>query len=310
MVHPTPPTRYSNAAAGIAWMMLSCALLAGVAGLGRYVALEDIPTMQTVFLRLLFALISFLPLLAWRGVEMVRTQHLRLYLIRVVIGLTGMSLWFAALAEIPVGEVTAIGFLAPIFGTIGAALLLGEVVRWRRWTATLVAFLGAMLIVRPGFAEVSYGNWLALGAALGMAAAGLMIKNLSGKDDPDKLVFIALCFQTPLAGIFAVFVWVPVPTDLWAIYALMGLIGMLGHITLARAFRAADASLVMSLEFARLPFAVAFGYALFGELIDLWTWIGAAVIFAAATYTAQRERQIQRGKAVPPTAEIAAKSPT
>lgn len=280
-------------AAGIFWMLISCALLAGVAALGRYVALEGVPTFQTVFLRLFFAVIAFLPLLGWRGVEMIRTQHLKLYAIRVAVGLTGMTLWFAALALIPVGEVTAIGFMAPIFGTIGAALFLGETVRWRRWTATLVGFLGALVILRPGMGEVSLGAMLALGAAFGMAIAGLMIKNLSGKDDPDKLVLIALLMQTPLALIPAVFVWHWFDPHLWAVFACMGLLGMLGHITLARAFWAADASVVMSLEFARLPFAVLFGFAMFGELIDLWTWIGAAIIFAAAFYTAQRERKVK-----------------
>ncbi len=293
-----PIIQTQSPVSGIAWMTVSCALLAGVAALGRYVALEGVPTFQTVFLRLLFALVAFLPILGWRGLEMLRTQHLKLYLIRVAVGLTGMTLWFAALAEIPVGEVTAIGFLAPIFGTIGAALFLGEIVRWRRWTATLVAFAGAVLIIRPGIVEVTLGTWLALAAALGMAIAGLMIKNLSGKDDPDKLVLIALCFQTPVAAVPAFLVWEWFPPHLWTVYAAIGLLGMLGHITLARAFRAADASLVMSLEFARLPFAVAFGFALFGELIDLWTWVGAAVIFAAAVYTTRRERKIARTPSV------------
>ena len=283
---------------GILWMLLSCALLAGVAALGRLVALEGMPTFQTVFLRLLFALACFAPLILKRRGEMFRTQHLHIYALRVVIGLTGMILWFAALAHIPVGEVTAIGFLAPIFGTVGAALILGETVRWRRWTATLVGLIGALVIVRPGVGEISLGTWLALGAAFGMAIAGLMIKTLSGKDDPDKLVLIALSLQTPVMALPAFLVWEPVAPWLWGVYAGMGLLGMLGHITLARAFRAADASLIMSLEFARLPFAVAFGFVLFGELIDLWTWVGAGIIFVAAVYTAQRER-LRRGGTSP-----------
>lgn len=279
-------------------MLLSCALLAALAALARLVALEGMPTFQTVFLRLFFALICFAPLLMRRRVEMFRTKHLHLYALRVVIGLTGMTLWFAALAHIPVGEVTAIGFLAPIFGTVGAAMLLGEVVRWRRWTATFVGLIGALVIVRPGVAEIGIGTWMALGAAVGMAIASLLIKSLSGKDDPDKLVLIALSLQTPVMAIPAFFVWQPVPIELWGIYIAMGVLGMLGHITLARAFRAADASLVMSLEFARLPFAVTFGFILFGEWIDVWTWVGGAIIFAAAAYTAHRQRMVNRNPAL------------
>lgn len=281
---------------GVAWMLLSCALLAGVAALGRYVALAGVPTLQTVFLRLAFALIAFAPMLAWRGVEMLRTDYLHLYLVRVVVGLFGMITWFAALGYIPVGEVTAIGFLAPIFGTVGAVLFLKEVVGWRRWTATFVGFLGALIILRPGVSQIEIGTWYALAAAFGMAAAGLMVKNLTGKDDPDKVVLLALACQTPVMLGPALWVWTPLPVDLWAVFAAMGLLGMLGHITLTRAFRASDASVVMSLEFARLPFAVLFGFAMFSELIDPWTWVGAVVIFGAALYTAQRERRLARGR--------------
>jgi drug/metabolite transporter (DMT)-like permease len=293
-----PLTRRGNAVAGVLWMLLSCALLAGVAAIGRYAALAGMSPFQIVFLRLLFGLIALSPVLAWRGPGMLRTSHLRLYAVRVVLGLAGMTTFFLALSILPVGEVTAIGFLTPLFSIIGAALFLGEVVRWRRWTATLVGFAGALIILRPGIGEiggaVGSGTWLALTAALCMAAASLMIKRLSDRDDPDKVVLISVSMQTPIALIPALFVWQWPEPHLWAVMAAMGALGMLGHITLARAFRAADASLVMSIDFARLPFAVLFGFALFGEWIDIWTWIGAGVIFAATLYNAHREGRIRR----------------
>ncbi len=289
-----PLTRRGNAAAGLLWMVLSCALLAGVAALGRYAALAGVSPFQVVFLRLLFGLIALSPVLAWRGPGMLRTSSLRLYAVRVVLGLIGMTSWFLALALLPVGEVTAIGFLTPLFSIMGAALFLGEIVRWRRWTATLIGFAGALIILRPGLGEVGPGTWLALIAAIAMAAASLMIKRLSDRDDPDKVVLISVLMQTPIALIPALFVWQWPDPFLWAVFAVMGALGMLGHITLARAFAAADASLVMGVDFARLPFAVLFGFALFGELIDIWTWIGAGVIFAASLYNARREGKLRR----------------
>lgn len=290
----------SAAVTGVFWMLISCALLAGVAAMGRHVALAGVPTFQTVFLRLVFAIVAFTPLLYIRGFELLRTKHLKLYVLRVFVGLFGMTTWFAALAYIPVGELTAIGFLAPLFGTIGAVFILSEVVGWRRWTATLIGFLGAVIILRPGVNELGIGTWLAIAAAFGMAMASLLIKTLTGKDDPDKVVLIALCLQAPTALIPALLVWTPLTADLWLVFAGMGLCGMLGHITLSRAFRAADASVVMSLEFARLPFAVLYGFVLFGELIDVWTWVGAGVIFGAALYTAQRERQLKKSRTPSP----------
>ncbi|HUS53314.1 MAG TPA: DMT family transporter [Thermohalobaculum sp.] len=286
--------RRSDAVAGVLWMMLSCALLSGVAAMGRYAVLSGVPTYQVVFLRLLFAAIALSPVLVWRGPSMLQTSHLRLYAVRVVLGLIGMTTWFLALALLPVGEVTAIGFLTPLFSTMGAALLLGEIVRWRRWTATLIGFAGALIILRPGLGEVGPGTWLALIAALAMAATTLVIKQLSSRDDPDKIVLISVLLQTPIALIPALFVWKWLDPHLWAVCAAMGGLGMLGHITLARAFAAADASVVMSVDFARLPFAVLFGFALFGELIDGWTWVGAGVIFAASLYNARREGKLRR----------------
>lgn len=295
-VHPASvaaPTPTQNPVNGMMWMLVSCVLLSGVAVLGRYAAKADVPTFQIVFLRLAFAIVAFAPLIAVRGREIVRTDHIRMYALRVVIGLVGMTLWFGALAYLTVGEVTAICFLAPLVGTIGAAAFLGERVRWRRWTATIVGLFGALIILRPGVIPLETGAWLALGAAVGMGFAGVMIKSLTGKDDPDKVVLISLCLQTPVAALAALFVWQPISWDLWLIFMGMGVTGMLGHITLTRAFRAADASLVMSLEFARLPFAVGLGFWVFGETIDAYTWAGATVIFAAALYTAQRERHLR-----------------
>jgi drug/metabolite transporter (DMT)-like permease len=289
-----PSRRPANALAGVLWMLLSCALLSGVAAMGRYAALEGIHPFQVVFLRLFFAVVALSPVLAWRGPSMLKTDHLPIYAVRIVLGLMGMTAWFAALKLLSVGEVTAVGFLTPLFATVGAALFLGEIVGWRRWTSTLVGFAGAVIMLRPGFAEVGHGTWLALIAALAMAAASLMIKRLSDRDDPDKVVLISVCLQTPIALVPALFVWQWLDPGMWALLAVMGLVGMLGHITLTRAFANADASLVMGMDFAKLPFAVLFGFVLFAELIDLWTWIGAGVIFAASAYNAQRERRLRR----------------
>jgi len=237
--------------------------------------------------------------LIWRGPGMLRTAHLGSYLIRVALGLVAMSTWFAALAILPVGEITAISFLTPLFATLGAALFLGETVRWRRWTATLVGLGGALIILRPGLVTLGPGTWLAVVAAIAMAVASLFIKRLSDRDDPDKVVLISLLMQAPLAAIPAYLVWQWPTPGLWAVFAGMGALAMLGHVSLARAFASADASLVMGVDFARLPFAVLYGFVLFAELIDFWTWVGAAVIFAASLYNARREGRLRRAARAP-----------
>ena len=289
-------TAHRSVTAGISWMLASCAFLSAVAVFGRQASLEGVPVFQIVLLRLVFAAVAMAPMVAVRGPGMVRTPHLRLYLVRVAVGFVGMTIWFAALSLTTVGEVQAIGFLTPLFATIGAGLILHETIGWRRWTAILVGFAGAMVILRPGAAGASLGTWVAVAAAVGMAASSLFIKQLADRDHPDSVVLITTLLQIPVALVPGLLVWQPLSLELWAVFLAMGACGMLGHIMLARAFRAADASIVMGVDFARLPFTVLFGWIAFGELIDLWTWIGAGIIFAAAFYTARREGRLARAR--------------
>ncbi len=289
-----PRKKRNDPLAGALWMLVSCALIAAVATLGRYVTTEGVPPMQVVFLRLFFALVTMAPLLLWRGTDLVRTDQIGTYGIRVAIGLCAMSTWFIALSMVPVGDVTAISFLSPLFATVFAVFLLGEVVRIRRWMATLVGFGGALIILRPGLSEITLGVWITIFSAVMMGLSTMFIKRLTDGDDPDKVVFISTALMTPIMLFPALYVWQWPDPGLWPYLALFGPLATIGHVTLARAFAAAEASLVMGFDFARLPFAVLYGYLLFGEIIDLWTWIGAGIIFVASLYIARREAYLRR----------------
>jgi len=268
---------------------VSCALIAGVATLGRYATTNGVPPLQVVFLRVTFGLITMLPLFFWRGTSLVKTQKWRLYIVRVAIGLTAMSTWFIGLSMVPVGEVTAISFLSPLFATVFAVLLLGEVVRARRLIATLIGFVGALVMLRPGIAEMSLGVWVVIFSATVMGLSSVFIKRLTDSDDPDKVVFISTLMMMPITLIPALYVWEWPRPDLWPFLILFGPVATLGHVALARAFAATEASIVMGVDFARLPFAVLYGYLAFGEIIDLWTWAGAGIIFISSVYIARRE---------------------
>ena len=235
-----------------------------------------------------------LPWLAYRGLGALKTTRLRLYGFRTLLSVGAMLSWFSALAAAPIAEVTALSFTAPLFATIGAALILGESVRARRWTATAMGFLGVLIVVRPGLAEISPGAWLALMAALFMGASSLVIKSLSRTEDPNLVVFYMGLFMTPIVLVPALFVWQTPSLELWPWILAMGPVATFGHITLVRAFRAADASAVMPFDFTRLPFAALIGYFAFGEVLDAWGWIGAAVIVGSAVYIARREARLGR----------------
>ena len=122
----------------------------------------------------------------------------------------------------------------------------------------------------------------------------VLIKQLTERDDPDKIVFLTNIMLTPLSLVPALFVW-SWPTVAVVLPLLgMGVCAVVGHIALVRGYAKADASLAQTFEFSRLPFTVAIAYAAFGETIDMWTWIGALIIFASAIYITRREAQLRR----------------
>jgi drug/metabolite transporter (DMT)-like permease len=286
--------RLSDPVAGIFWVTISMALLAGLAAFSRATMNAGVHPFQVVFLRNLFACLMLLPLLAWRGRSLWQSQKIELYGLRVLISLFSMQAWFYALSLIPIGEVTAISFLSPLFGTIGAVFLLGETVRLRRWTAVVVGFLGAMIILRPGLSPLGTGQICAVVSAMSMGLTVILVKQLTHVDDPDKIVFLTNMMLMPLSLVPALFVWVWPAWDVLVPLLGMGLCAVLGHVTLTRGFAATDASLAMTFEFSRLPFAVAIAYLAFNETIDIWTWVGALIIFASAVYITRREAQLRR----------------
>jgi drug/metabolite transporter (DMT)-like permease len=288
--------RTSGPVLGVFWVTISMALLAGLAVFSRAMMNAGVHPFQVVFLRNLFAVLMLVPLLMWRGPALARTDQLGLYFTRVLCSLVGMLSWFYALSLIPIGEVTAISFLSPLFGTLGAIFVLGEIVRWRRWVALVVGFAGAMIMLRPSDTSIGVGQLCATFSAMTMGLVAILVKQLTGRDDPDKIVFLTNLLLTPISLVPALFVWVWPPLAAWPYVLGMGLCAMLGHVALVRGYAATDASLAMTFEFSRLPFAVLLGYLAFAETIDAWTWIGALIIFASAIYITRRESRLSAGR--------------
>jgi len=279
---------------GAACVVIAMAFLAGIVTLGKYAALAGMDPLQVVFFRNFFCVLFMLPLLAWRGRSLVASDQLHLYGARVILSFCAMTAMFHAVALIPIGEVTAIGFLSPLFGTVFAVLLLGERVRLRRVSALVVGFLGAMIILRPGFSEVGAGQLLAVVSAMAIGVIGPLVKKLTHTDDADRVVFLTNLLLTPLSLIPALFVWTWPPLELWPALAGLGLCAIFGHMALVRAYAATDASLVMTFKFVRLPFAVFIGWLVFSETIDMTTWLGALIIFSASVYVVRREAAKRR----------------
>jgi len=274
------------------WMVLSCLGFACTSGMIRHISAE-LPAFEIVFLRNFFGLMVLAPWFWRHGLAGLKTSRIRLLSVRAASGLASMTMWFMALAVIPLADATALSFTAPLFATVGAIFFLGEVVRLRRWSATLIGFAGAMIILRPGFQEFEPAALLAIFAAATMAMSGICIKMLTTTESPTKCVAWAAMLMTPVSLIPALFVWQwPEPTT-WLWLIALGGSATVAHLAMARSINMSELTAVLPYDFTRLPFAALIGYVAFGQAPDTWTWVGAGVIFAATIYIAQREARAQ-----------------
>ncbi len=243
---------------------------------------DDYSTFEILFVRNAVALIVLSPLLMRSGLGVLRTGRPWLHVLRATLSYLGMLGLYYGISLIPLGDVVALSFTQPLFITVLAALILGEAVGMARWRATAIGFLGVLIIVRPGFAEISGATIAVLVAALLYSASNICIKLLMRTDTPLQAVVYVNLIMLPLALVPALFAW---NAPGWADFGLMigvGLSGTLGVYMLTKSYQAADASAVVPFDFLRLPMTAAGAFILFGEIVDLWTWIGAAVIFGSS----------------------------
>lgn len=270
------------------WMTAFAATYAGTGTLVRLCS-HDLHPFEITFFRNLFGIGLMAPLFLRAGPGALRTGRFKLHLFRATVGLIAMLCTFAAMSLIPLAEATALTFTAPLFATIGAAVVLRETVRLRRWTATVVGFIGMLIILRPGTAAISPYASVALAAAFFMAISMLTVKSLSRTETATTMVLIMILIQTPASLVPALFVWHWPAPGTWALLVVLGIVATAGQLLMVRAFSSADASVVLPFDFFRLIFISIAGFVFFEERPDVWTWVGAAVIFSSSLYIAHRE---------------------
>ena len=273
---------------GIAWMALTGLLFVAVTGIVRHLG-TDMSPVQAAFIRYAMGVVIMAPIILRVRWTRIASGRVGMFLTRGLVHGAGVMLWFYAMAHIPIAEVTALGFTAPIFTTIGATLFLGEKVRARRIGAVLMGFAGALIILRPGIAVIDPGAIAQLVAAPLFAASFILAKKLT-ETDPTRVIVGGLTIIVTLVLLVpALLVWrTPTPVELGWLFATASF-ATAGHLTLTQAFRAAEITATQPVAFLQLVWATLLGYYAFGETPDMFTWIGAAVIVASATYIAHRE---------------------
>lgn len=286
------PGRLSASLQGVLLMLVATSLDAVLLAAVRYLSAEVHP-FELAFWRNFIGFLALTPWFLRQGLAPFRTTQLPLHMVRAVINVGGMLLFFTALSLIPMPKAQALLFTAPLFATILAVLVLGERIRFRRLTALVVGFAGALLVIRPGFQAVDAGSFMVLGCAVLWGATMILIKYLGRRDSAITITVYMTLLMTPLSLIPALFVWTGLDTRQFLIIATGAVAATLGQLAMAQAFKLAEMTVVMPLDFTKLIFGSILAYLLFRETIDVLGWMGAMIIFGSAFYVAYRERQVK-----------------
>lgn len=280
---------------GILWVGISGMLFA-LLNVFTLIPAQHLNPYVMAFLRYFFGSLFLLPVI-WRlGFQRaLHTRRMPLHVFRGALHAGGMMLWFVGLPLTTLASITALGFTGPIFVTIGAALFLGEDVRLRRWIAVAVGFAGAMIIIRPGIGDLGIGAIVILISTPIFSASNLISKALARTDSAATIVIWQNITIVLFAAPVALWFWqTPSWTDvLWFIAA--GLCGTLGHICQQNGYQLADITLLQPIGFLSLLWNALLGFFLFSQQPDVWTFVGAAVIFSSAMYISHREA-VRRAK--------------
>jgi drug/metabolite transporter (DMT)-like permease len=280
---------------GCLLMVLGTLVFAAMHGAIRYTT-QHLSGMEVAFFRNLFGLFVIAPLLMRYGPALFHTEKFSLHLMRAVINAVSMVCFFVGLSMTPIARPTALAFTAPLFTALFSAIFLGEVFRWRRWTAIFVGFFGALVILRPGVKEIDIGGLLIIASSLLWSIAMIDIKVLGRTESSRTITAYVTVLLTPLTLVPALWVWQMPSADMWVWLIFIGVIGTIGQIVITEAIKLADMTVLMPFDFLKLVWAAFLGMIFFAEVPDTLTWVGAAIVFASSFYIVWREAKLRRAK--------------
>lgn len=278
---------------GVLWMLITGLLFVAVNAIVKVIG-QSVPAAEAAFLRYLLGLVFLIPMMRPILQSGMSQRDVGFFAARGLVHALGVILWFFAMARIPLADVTAMGYMTPIYVTIGAALFLGESLAFRRIIAVCVAMAGAMVILRPGFREISAGHIAMIGTAVLFACSYLIAKRMAGEFSPAVVVGMLSITVTICLAPFAFAVWVtPTLYQLGASF-LIACFATAGHLTMTKAFASAPVAVTQPVQFLQLVWAVLLGALVFNEGVDTWVIVGGLIIMAAVSFIAWREALLKR----------------
>lgn len=252
---------------------------------------ESMSPFQMAFFRYGIGFLIMAPVFMRMGVAGLRTSRPGIHGLRLVLACIAQVGVYTSVVYLPLADATALAFSRILFTTVVAVIVLREVVSGGRWTATLAGFVGVIVMVRPG-GDIDPIALVAVGSACTFAVANVMIRKMSTTEPPNRILFYyqaggVLVFLPP-----TILLWQTPPDPLsWAMALAIGVLTAVGMIGFIRGFAVGEASVIGPTEYVRLIFAAGFGLMIFGEVPDIWTIAGAAIIVACTGFIARMEAQ-------------------
>lgn len=281
--------------AGIALMVLSIFLFSFGDAMGKFLV-GTYSVGQLLFLRACAALLLLSPLIWRQRRQFLELERPRLQLFRVVLSTLEVAAFFLATVYLPLADVITYYLAGPIFVTAMSAVFLGERVGWRRWTAILIGFCGVLIALRPSAQTVSLPALIALGGSLSFATLMLITRSL--RKTPDIVMASSQFIGTfSLGAVLSAFHWVPPTSGSLVIFALAGCVSVTALFCVNRSLKLAPASVVVPYQYSMIVWAVIFGFVVFGDVPEVATLVGAAIIIGAGFYIYLRERDLGRESA-------------
>ncbi|AVW90394.1 DMT family transporter [Celeribacter baekdonensis] len=282
---------------GILWMLLTTLNFVMVNVLVKYVG-SGLPILESAFLRFLLGLVFLIPALKSVAKVQFTPRLWKLTFGRALFHALAMTCWFFAMTKIPMGEVTAMNFMNPIYVSIGAVMLFGERIALPRILALVVAFLGGLVILRPGFREIDPGHLAMIVSAIAFAGSYLIAGQLT-RELPASVVVFLMSVTVPLViAPFAVLHWQTPTLHEVVLLFFTAAFATFGHYSMTRAFSCAPQSVVQPVVFIQLIWSVSLGMLLFGEAFDPFVILGGAMIIGAVSFITWREARAKRSARV------------
>ncbi len=250
---------------------------------------QDFHPLMLVFIRTLFGALMILPLFLKSGVRSLQTKQLPLNLLRGILSITTVSLTFFALSHIPLADAVAYSYLTPIFALMLALFFLRDHLTLKQIAAVFIAFIGAMVLLRPGFQTFNIGVLASLGAALCFAGTLTCMKILTHKESPKLVTIYGYLIPLPISLTLALAYWQwPSGVLQWMMVLLMSLLSVIAHLSMTQALSRADMSMLLPFDFIRLIFAAALGAVLFQDQFDWISFMGGAIILVASVVSSRQ----------------------